>query len=389
MLQCAHMQTGFAFFLLALMALLFVVWSAFRRLGRSEAYFRSLFENALELITVLDPQGRVIYENPSNAKFVGYGRREMLGRDIFELIHPDDLPRVQALFAETLKKPGAAPMIRFRLKHKDGAWHWIEAYGNNLLSDRAVRGLVVNSRDVTDEVAAEARIKELNELRDKFILIVSHQLRTPLSAIRWNLEALATGSYGKISKKQKEPLEGALSEDVEVIRRINDMLTALDVEEGRMTLKKVPASLADIWQAVLVDWKKQCARKGLTCEYEPPEKSLPKASLDVDRIREALLKLTDNAVAYTKEGGRVAARVDVSDGHVRFEIRDEGIGIPKKDQERIFTRFFRASNASAMLPDANGISLSLARQFVQAHGGAIGFTSQEGKGSIFWFEIPV
>jgi PAS domain S-box-containing protein len=389
MLHCVHMQTGFLLLLLALMTMLFVVWSGFRRLRRSEAYFRSLFENALELITVLDPQGRIVYENPSNAKFVGYERREMLGRNIFEIIHPDDLAHVQSVFAEALERPGGAPMVRFRLRHKDGTWHWIEAYGNNLLADKAVRGIVVNSRDVSEEVMDEARIKELNELRNKFVSVVSHQLRTPLSAIRWNLESLESGAYGKIPKKQLEPLRGALTEDVEVIRRINDMLTALDVEEGRMTLHKTPASLADIWQEVLIDWKKKCADKGLTCAYEPPEKPLPKANLDIDKFREALIKLTDNTVAYTKEGGKVAARIKAVDGRVRFEIQDDGVGIPKKDQERIFTRFFRASNASTMLPDANGVSLSLARHFIQAHGGEIGFTSQEGNGSVFWFEIPV
>ena len=145
-------QGGLLLFLLALAALLFVVWSGFRRLRRSEAYFRSLFENALELITVLDPRGRVIYENPSNAKFVGYARQEMVGRGVFDLIHPDDVARVQSVFAEALTRPGAAPMVRFRLRHKDASWRWIEAYGNNLLADAAVRGIVVNSRDVTEEV---------------------------------------------------------------------------------------------------------------------------------------------------------------------------------------------------------------------------------------------
>ena len=383
------MSYGLFFLGTALVLMLFVVWSAFRRLRRSEAYFRSLFENALELITVLDPTGRITYENPSNEKFVGYARAEMLGRDIFAMIHPDDLSRVQATFAQALNKPGAAPVIRFRLRHKDGSWRWIEAFGNNLLRDQAVRGIVVNARDVSEEVEREERIRELDELRNKFVLVVSHQLRTPLSAIRWNLESLATGAYGKVSRKQMGPLAGALAEDVEVIRRINDMLTAIDVEEGRVILRKAPASLDDIWKDVLKGWRRKCAKKGLKCASGVPARSLPKGDFDADKIREAMTKLTDNAVAYSKEGGKVEARVSAQDGRVRFEIEDAGIGIPKQDQPRIFTRFFRASNASVMLPDANGVSLSLARHFIEAHGGKIGFTSEEGRGSIFWFDLPV
>lgn len=383
------MTTGLLLLLCALLAMLFVVWSAFRRLRRSEAYFRSLFENALELITILDPKGRIVYENPSNEKFVGFTRKEMQGQTAFDFFHPDDLPKVKAAFAEALKRPGATDRVTLRMRHKDGSWRWLEAYGNNLLADPAVRGLVINSRDITERVENEARIKELDEIRDRFILVVSHQLRTPLSAIRWNLEALATGAYGKVPKRQMEPVEGALAEDIEVIRRINDMLTALDVEEGRLVLRKTAASLSDIWQEVLVGWKKKCAAKNLKCGYAPPKRKLPKLLIDPDKIREALTKLTDNAVAYSREGGRVDARIDVSDHRVRFEIADRGVGIPKKDQERVFTRFFRASNASAMLPDADGVSLSLARHFVHAHGGDIGFVSKENAGTTFWFDLPL
>lgn len=382
-------QEGLLLFLTALSAMLFVVWSGFRRLRRSEAYFRSLFENALELITVLDPQGRIIYENPSNEKFVGYARKEMIGKVAFDFFHPDDLPQVQAAFAEALARPGAAPRVVLRMRHKDGSWRWLEAYGNNLLADPAVRGLVINARDITERVAAEARIKELDEIRDKFILVVSHQLRTPLSAIRWNLEALATGAYGKVPKKQLEPVQGALDEDIEVIRRINDMLTALDVEEGRAAIRKTSAALDDVWQAVLAAWKRKCDNKGVACAYAPPERPLPKIMIDADKIREAMQKLADNAVAYTEKGGKVEARLVERDGRARFEIEDAGVGIPAKDQDRIFTRFFRGSNASTMLPDANGVSLSLARHFVQAHGGTIGFVSEEGAGSTFWFELPL
>lgn len=382
------MQTALVILLFALLALLYVIWGAFRKLRESEVYFRSLFENALELITVIDAQGGIVYENPSNERFVGYRRKEMLGKNIFEFIHPEDLPRVQAAFAEALKRPGAVPSIRFRLKPKDGGWKWIEAFGNNLLADPAIRGVVVNSRDITRQVEDDARIRELNELRNRFIQVVSHQLRTPLSGIRWTLEALLDEAYGKVKKEQAEPMRASLDSSVEIIRRINDMLTAIEVEEGKAVLDKTNATLEDAWQRTLAAWKRRCAESGLTCSYTAPSVATSRAEFDLEKIADVMAKMADNAVRYTPRGGHLAAKIGSEDGRVRFEIMDDGIGVPKEDQGRIFTRFFRASNATDMLPDADGISLSIAKHFVEAHGGRIGFSSGHDKGCTFWFELP-
>ena len=128
-------------------------------LRNSEARFRGLIENSSDEISILDAEGRLLYESPSANPTLGYQPGEFLGRSLFPLVHPEDLPRVQNRFAELLQHPERHPRERFRLLHHDGAWRWVEAVGTNLLHEPAVAGIVVNYHDVTEYVQAEEQIR--------------------------------------------------------------------------------------------------------------------------------------------------------------------------------------------------------------------------------------
>ncbi|MBU1167162.1 HAMP domain-containing histidine kinase [Patescibacteria group bacterium] len=243
--------------------------------------------------------------------------------------------------------------------------------------------------DVTRRRQSEDKVKDLSDLKNKFIRIVSHQFRTPLNSIKWNIETLLMGELGKLKKEQEVFLRSSYEAQNEVLRRLHDLFTVMDIEEGRTALKKENISVESLWGSVLTTCKKNCKLKKIDFKYVSPQKALPKIEADPEKIRSVFEHLSNNAVNYTQENGKVTAKISKKANRIRFEIKDNGIGIPPAEQKYIFDRFFRATNASAMITDASGIGLSIAKYYVKQHKGTIGFKSEEDRGSTFWFEIPI
>ncbi len=245
-------------------------------------------------------------------------------------------------------------------------------------------------RDITETKKTESRLKGLDDLKTQFIQTVSHQLRTPINITRWNLEVLLSGKHGHLSEHLKEILNSSLEANYEIIKILDDILTALDIEEDRLTnLKKTDTSLEDLWESVVQDLKSKYEIKNIHYSFESPEKPLPILQIDSEKIKIVLKNLLDNAIIYTKEKGKIKVSLKQVDEKIIFKITDSGIGIPKEEQENIASRFFRASNASVLHPNATGLGLFIAKYFIKQHGGEFGFKSTEKKGSTFWFELPI
>lgn len=349
-----------------------------------------IVEKSVDGMMVIDPNGSVSYINEAWQNMTGWETRELLKKDFKKVLKK--VFTTAPVFNQVIKtiKAGKYADVDMKVKKKEGGDLYVNCVTMPLLINNESQGMVLVMRDVSEKKKAKDKQIELDKIRNEFIRIVSHQLRTPLNTIRWSLESLLAEELGTIKKGQKEYMNTAYDANVGVIRRINDMITAMDIEEGRATIKKSSISLDKLLKTVVGDWKKKKdALKRIRLSYKSPKKPLPMVEADEEKMVDVLEKVIHNAFSYTPNNGAVEIRITQEGKMIRVEIQDTGVGIPKKEQKKIFSRFFRASNAVKMMADGSGLGLFVCKHTVQAHGGTIGFKSILGKGSIFWIELPV
>ena len=174
-----------------------------------------------------------------------------------------------------------------------------------------------------------------------------------------------------------------------MITLINDLLNVTRIEEGRYLYRPVLTDIESLVQFVINTLRDQIKKKEIKFEYKKPKKKLPKVMLDVEKMRLAIQNLLDNAIRYTRPEGRVTVSLRHVKKEIELSVKVTGIGIPKDQQERVFIKFFRGANAIRLETEGSGLGLFIVKNIIEAHGGKIWFESEEGKGTTFYFTIPV
>lgn len=231
------------------------------------------------------------------------------------------------------------------------------------------------------------KLKEMDETKDEFISMASHQLRTPLTSVKGYLSMVLEGDAGDIKPMQEKLLSQAFTSSQRMVYLIADLLNVSRLRTGKFIIEPIRANLADIAAGEVEQLQETASSRKLTLEYEKPV-NFPDLMLDETKIRQVIMNFIDNAIYYTQSDGTITVALEDKKDSVELTVTDTGMGVPKADQPNLFTKFYRAGNAKKARPDGTGLGLFMAKKVIIEQGGAVIFKSKEGEGSTFGFTLP-
>jgi len=230
---------------------------------------------------------------------------------------------------------------------------------------------------------------QIEKLKTDFISLSSHQLRTPLSAVKWFTEILMTQRAGKLNKKQLEYLREVHHSNERAIALVNDLLQVSRVQEGQLHLDLTKFDIGVLLEEVIEANRAELTGREITINFEIINGPLAKVLADKIKVRRVMENLLNNAIRYTPRSGRIEIKLKNADKVIECSISDSGVGIPQDEQESIFSKFFRATNVTKIQPDGTGLGLFIAKSLIEAHGGKIWFESSDTEGTTFYFTVPI
>ena len=367
----------------------------FQMLRESERRFRAIFDSSFQLTKLLTPKGIVLEVNQTALEFTGIRSQNIVGRPIWEQPIWELSPTAKEQLKEGIAKAGMGEFFRSEidLLGKNGQIVTVDFSLKPVKNETGqVLLLIAEARDISDRKRAEAEIlktlareKELSELRAKFVTMVSHEFRTPLTTIQFSAGLLQDYSSNWSEDKKYTHFVRIQLAIKRMTELLEDILAIGKIETNTLNFKPVSLNLEKFCRQLIEDQQLNDSNQhDLAFIFEGGNTD---ALMDEKLLRQMLGNLLSNAIKYSPENTPVYLHLNCQNKEAVFQIKDRGIGIPPADQERIWETFYRATNVGSI--SGTGLGLAIVKRAVDLHGGKLAISSQEGAGTTFTATLPL
>ena len=334
------------------------------------------FDMSVELLCIAGVDGYFKQLNPAWTKVLGWSLDELRARPFADLVHPDDRTLTGGE-QQRLRLGGTVMDFENRYLAKDGSYRWLSWRA----SPSVEHGLIYAvARDIHEQ-------KRTEQLKNDFVSVVSHELRTPLTSIRGSLGLIAGGVAGELPEKARALVDIAAKNCERLVRLINDILDVEKIESGQVGFRLAPAELRAVAEQAVEGNRAYAEGYGVTLRMAGGATGA-RVWADADRLLQVVTNLISNAVKFSPRGGEVEVAVSRGAGEVRVAVTDHGRGVSPEFRQRIFQKFAQADSSSTREKGGTGLGLSISRAIVERHQGRIGFTSEPGVATVFYFDLP-
>jgi two-component system phosphate regulon sensor histidine kinase PhoR len=347
----------------------------FERIARDQSEIRAIVGAMVEGVLAIDAESRVVLLNAAGAELLGTTPDAARGKPVWEVTR---LPEISELLARCLRTGGPAWVeLRVAGEPRDRV---LRLAASPLVDDRGPFGAVVVLHDLTE-------MRRLEAVRRDFVVNVSHELKTPLTAMRGFLDAVLDDK--DLPPELRARFLGRARDATDRLAAIvSDLLTLARVEADEGTARRTPLDLVELAAEVCAETADGAALRGARVTLSTPDEPVPVLG-DHAELVAALGNLVDNAVAYGPDGGEVRVRISAAEGEAVAEVEDDGPGIPPHEQQRIWERFYRMDKSRSRELGGTGLGLSIVRNVASAHGGRVSLDSEVGRGSTFRIHLPL
>ncbi len=365
-----------------------------KALRESEEKYRIIVDHSLVGI-LIHQDLKMVFVNEEGAKMLGYTAKELTGKGLDAILPTREFARIKKLAAARYEgKPAGPDRYEVAALKKNGTELKLLIHVNRIMYGGRPAGHVA-AIDITDRKRAEElcqlqieELRKIDRMKDEFLSIASHELKTPLIPIEGYLDLLKAGRFGDLSKKQAGIVEKIMAKEAHLKTLINDLLDFNKLQTGRMVFAMEETDLGDLIGDVVAEQGFTAKKKDVALTKRI-QRNLPTLRADPLRLRQVLDNLISNAIKFSPQGSAVTVRARRKEDHVLVSVEDSGIGISPEQTERIFDVFYQADSSPARQYEGTGLGLAICRKIIEYHGGRIWVKSEPGEGSTFHFTLYI